>query len=100
MDSNSNVQTPADTLASPIKKTTYWRDMKYENNKGSVWSYFLKSSDKKHGLCNLISKNGGLCRAEIKSEGGSTTGMAQHLLRMHDVNIKDFKQEKGLSLDS
>ena len=46
--------------------------------KSAVWGHFRRSKAKTHGRCNY-------CGATIRTLGGTTTAMKQHLRTKHDM---------------
>jgi len=62
-------------------------DLKFSNRKrrkrSLTWNYFDRASD-----CSASCK---FCLAEIRTEGGTTSGMLTHLRRIHpDIYLADF----------
>lgn len=62
-------------------------------NEGSYWFYFLQDKVNERGLCLD-------CLKPYSTKDRNTTGLKQHLLRIHSLNIDDYRQiepKKGKS---
>lgn len=51
-----------------------------EFKKDGVWQYFLRESKGQRCTCKL-------CKAILKTVGGSTKGLHVHLVSKHDINL-------------
>jgi hypothetical protein len=51
-----------------------------ELKKNGVWQYFLRESKGQCSMCKL-------CKAVLKTVGGSTKGLHVHLVSKHDINL-------------
>jgi len=48
--------------------------------KDDAWQYFLRENKGQCATCKL-------CKAELKTVGGSTKGLHVHLVSKHDINL-------------
>ena len=55
----------------------------YKNSTG-IWQHFLRENDGQSAQCKL-------CKNKLKTVGGSTKGLHEHLKRMHDMSVMKRK---------
>ena len=53
-----------------------------KGDSSSIWNYFLREVNGDFAKCNQ-----GNCTKLIKAIGGSTTGMREHLKRVHKIEV-------------
>ena len=58
--------------------------MEYKNE--GVWQHFLREKGGQSAQCKL-------CKTKLKTVGGSTKGLHEHLKRVHDVTVLKRKTE-------
>lgn len=57
-----------------------------EHKKEGIWQHFLREKNGQSAKCKM-------CSAELKTTGGSTKGLHEHMKRLHGVNMLKQKND-------